>query len=764
MSNPFIKSPLTDNNLFAGRKSEISQIQHNLRKKSIPSLMFVGERGVGKTSLLNFAENYARYLGLVAVRINLTSADTNDIKHFFSRLFLQSCLKLIENGHLGGKDGYIHNILKKYQINISALEPEENIFETFYPNSKFTIESLTRDFIKVSSLVQDSGVEFKKLLILIDEVEKIYDSSEIIENIRFFIQNPDSFVSFIFSGDNSYQTKEWEKIFQTYRGVIQIIDIDNFQSHEDVEDYFTKLLTSVKWDVQKDIIEGEKFKDFSKTCFELFLLTRGKPAFISSIAYKMFDRYELNITRKLVFDRDLRQDLKLMLSESGSISTSAIGRIETLDEKYKSWIKYIFSCRWSQLDEFYHNIKFIFLNTDHYLTIEEFTSLVLFLQNDLKILALETDVEPNDTAPIGFALAKTKALLERRFEIYFGSNVDEATKLWLHIDGQYKFETRQPRFLLVRAIFSDFLTERYQIKHHEIEISDSYTPSFIKLIQHDYSDISDLDFYQIRGFYSLLKSAKNTKDKLNRTFLIITLSHENGIAKSYVCWATNFKNKLIQVDLSKIRIERWDSKFNSDYYFESVKLLISISKYVIDDTNFNKFENILLASSSYQVQRLVIDDKISDLVNFFEKEDNSIELENTIKIIYDSFINGIDIGIQGYNNLGFVYLHKEDFYKSELLLKKAYDIFSFDHFIKEIDGIKPALTLFNLCILHLKTNQVDSAKYYFDILCDLDLDPNWTISFLISPSIKDSQVEYTLFRDPVLASHIDVLGSVIRSF
>lgn len=763
MSNPFVKSPLTDNNLFAGRKSEISQIQHNLRKKSIPSLMLVGERGVGKTSLLNFAENYAKYVGVIAVRINLTSADSSDTKHFFSRLFLQSCLSLIENDHLGGKDGYIHNILKKYQIDISTLEPEENIFETFFPNTPFTIESLTRDFIKVSGLVQDSGVEFKKLLILIDEVEKIYDSSEIIENIRFFIQNPDSFVSFIFSGDKSYQTKEWEKIFQTYRGVIQIIDIDNFQSNEDVEDYFTKLLSSIKWDIQKDVIEGEKFKEFYKTCFDLFLLTRGKPAFISSIAYKMFERYELNITRKLVFDKDLRQDLKLMLSESGSISTSKISRIETLNETYKAWLKYLFSCRWSQLDEFYHNIKFIFLNTEHYLTQQEFTSMVDFLQNDLKILALESNVQPNDSAPIGFALAKPKGLLERRFEIYFGPNVDEASKLWLHIDGQYKFETRLPKFLLIRAIFSDFLTERYQVKHHEIEIPDSYFPSFIKMVQNDYSDISDLDFYQIRGFYALLKSAKNTKDKFNRTFIIITLSNENGSAKSYVCWATNFKNKLIHVELSKVRIEKWEAKFKSDFYFESARLLKSISKYVIEDSNLNKFENVLLASESYQVQRLVIDDKINDLVNYFEKEESSVELEDTIKIIYDSFVSGIDIGVQGFNNLGFVFLHKGDFEKSELLLKQAIEIFSFDNFTKEIEGIKPSLTLYNLCILYLKTNQIDKAENYYDILCDLDLDSNWTISFLISPSIKGNVVEYNLFRDPVLASHVDLLGSVIRS-
>lgn len=283
------------------------------------------------------------------------------------------------------------------------------------------------------------------------------------------------------------------------------------------------------------------------------------------------------------------------------------------------------------------------------------------------------------------------------------------------------------------------------------------------MVQNDYSDISDLDFYQIRGFYALLKSAKNTKDKFNRTFIIITLSNENGSAKSYVCWATNFKNKLIHVELSKVRIEKWEAKFKSDFYFESARLLKSISKYVIEDSNLNKFENVLLASESYQVQRLVIDDKINDLVNYFEKEESSVELEDTIKIIYDSFVSGIDIGVQGFNNLGFVFLHKGDFEKSELLLKQAIEIFSFDNFTKEIEGIKPSLTLYNLCILYLKTNQIDKAENYYDILCDLDLDSNWTISFLISPSIKGNVVEYNLFRDPVLASHVDLLGSVIRS-
>jgi hypothetical protein len=764
MSNPFVKSPLNDINLFAGRKSEINYIRYNLSKDIIPSLMFVGERGVGKTSLLNYSEKYAKFLGIISVRINLTSKDTENVKYFFARIFLQTCLKLIENNFLGGVGGIIHNILKKYQIDVSLLEAHEKMFETLLPNSYFTIESLISDFSTISQLMNESGKEFKKLIILIDEVEKIYDSQEIIENIRYFIQNPDSYVSFIFSGDKSYQTKQWEVIFQTYRGVIEIIDIDNFQSNQDVEDYFKKLLTSIKWDEAKDLVGGEKFKDFFKTCFELYLLTRGKPAFISSIAYKMYERYELKITKKLTFDKDLRQDLKLMLTNSGSIASSRIERIELLSDKYKAWVKYLFSCRFSRLDDFYHNIKYIFHGSNLFLTEDEFIHFIKHLFEESKILVLEAFNNESRPMPIGFVLSEKKNIFDRKYDIYFGDpDVAESTKFWLQIDGNFKFERRQPRLLLIRTIFTDFLTDQYQIRNHEIEIPEKFNSVITHLTSNSFSILENFEFSQVRAIYSLLTSAKNTKDKITRTFSIITLRYQNETSKSYLCWAVNYKNKLIQVNLGNASVEKWTSKFNSLNYFESGKINISITKDVIDNFDLANFENYLLTSNNDQFTWLVIGSKIEDLSRYFEKEENTLEFQETVDVLYNLFLKGVDISIQGCNNLGFCFLCKNDFEKAESLLMHAIMMFSQDNFTKEIDMIQPSLPLYNFCILCLKLKDFERADKYHKILSELEIDRQWEVGFLVLASVEDGELKFVLERDTILYEHIDVLGNLIQS-
>jgi AAA+ ATPase superfamily predicted ATPase len=80
MHNPFdFANPVNDPKLFAGRKSELEDIEYYLNHaKTAPraiNLALIGDRASGKTSLLNMIEGGARQRVFLPVRIDLDESD-----------------------------------------------------------------------------------------------------------------------------------------------------------------------------------------------------------------------------------------------------------------------------------------------------------------------------------------------------------------------------------------------------------------------------------------------------------------------------------------------------------------------------------------------------------------------------------------------------------------------------------------------------------------------------------------------------------------
>lgn len=113
-SNPFSRQPVRKTDQLAGRGKEIRTIQYYLGLTASgqnPHLALIGQRGVGKTSLLNGIEEIAAGLKLLPVRIDLNEQKVRSPGEFWYDLYATLILSLAKVGCWGGLHAPIYGDL-----------------------------------------------------------------------------------------------------------------------------------------------------------------------------------------------------------------------------------------------------------------------------------------------------------------------------------------------------------------------------------------------------------------------------------------------------------------------------------------------------------------------------------------------------------------------------------------------------------------------------------------------------------------------------
>lgn len=109
--NPYKRSPIKKLEDLAGRARERKTIRYYLSLTASghsPHLALIGERGIGKTSLLNGAETLARDLNLLPVRLDMNELKANSIGRFWYDLYQTLALSMAKAGCWGGVQGTIY--------------------------------------------------------------------------------------------------------------------------------------------------------------------------------------------------------------------------------------------------------------------------------------------------------------------------------------------------------------------------------------------------------------------------------------------------------------------------------------------------------------------------------------------------------------------------------------------------------------------------------------------------------------------------------
>ncbi|MBK8039639.1 MAG: ATP-binding protein [Verrucomicrobiaceae bacterium] len=109
--NPYKRSPIRRKEDLAGRTRELKSIRYYLGLTAAgqsPHLALIGQRGVGKTSLLNGAEGIAADLKLLTVRLDMNELKANSAWLFWHDLYQALALSMVKAGCWGGIHGTIY--------------------------------------------------------------------------------------------------------------------------------------------------------------------------------------------------------------------------------------------------------------------------------------------------------------------------------------------------------------------------------------------------------------------------------------------------------------------------------------------------------------------------------------------------------------------------------------------------------------------------------------------------------------------------------
>jgi hypothetical protein len=109
--NPYRRVPIKRLSDLSGRSQERKRLQYYLNLTASgdsPHVALIGERGIGKTSLLNAAEEIANEAKLLTVRIDLNELKARSIGRFWHDLYQALALSAAKKGCWGGEHGAIY--------------------------------------------------------------------------------------------------------------------------------------------------------------------------------------------------------------------------------------------------------------------------------------------------------------------------------------------------------------------------------------------------------------------------------------------------------------------------------------------------------------------------------------------------------------------------------------------------------------------------------------------------------------------------------
>ena len=103
--NPYTLGPIKKRDRLAGRSAELKEIEYYLELAQVgqsPHLALIGQRGVGKTSLLLAASELAEAHSLLPVAIDLNESKVRSVGVFWHDLYSTLTLAAANAGCWGG--------------------------------------------------------------------------------------------------------------------------------------------------------------------------------------------------------------------------------------------------------------------------------------------------------------------------------------------------------------------------------------------------------------------------------------------------------------------------------------------------------------------------------------------------------------------------------------------------------------------------------------------------------------------------------------
>ena len=211
--NPYSRQPVKQRRGLADRRIETDRIEYYLGltlARHSPHIALIGERGVGKTSLLNAAQTIADEKGLLTVRIDLNEDKASSPGRFWYDFYSTLLLAAGRAGCWGGSHGEIYRALFA-MIHMGQPAPIDMTVLQFPQIFAHHLSNLDAVNCVDALIVQDlqtvldeatKGLNLRGLAILIDEADCIGSNVSLLQMFRNIFQRIDS-VALVLAGTDA---------------------------------------------------------------------------------------------------------------------------------------------------------------------------------------------------------------------------------------------------------------------------------------------------------------------------------------------------------------------------------------------------------------------------------------------------------------------------------------------------------------------------------------------------------------------------------
>ncbi len=301
--------PVKSREIFAGRSGEISKIMEEMMKlkgerKINPIVAIIGERRVGKTSLLLRLDENCKQQSLISVIINIDDTMANDVWEFWKEIFY-GLLSITQDVGINIKSdepspmGFM--VQPSPQPDASKSLIIGNLkFITLYRIHLSAPQSVTLSYQIIKNDLNEFKEKFENAgydgtILMLDEAHKLLEPRDVKQHLRNVIQQTSSY-GVIFSGETTLG-RLFSDTSEPFFGQANIIRLENFVSLDDAAE--CALLP----------LDKEEIKLISPmTINYLANLSRGKPNQIRLICSSIYKRFmhgsqsDLNITVDVLDD------------------------------------------------------------------------------------------------------------------------------------------------------------------------------------------------------------------------------------------------------------------------------------------------------------------------------------------------------------------------------------------------------------------------------------------------------------------------------
>lgn len=710
--NPYdFANPVFKKSRFAGRRDVLDEIYYYVdlaTNSDHPiNLALLGERGSGKTSLLNIIEDHAKEKSICCVRVNLDESDVEDQFSFFIKLFEAILECAVKSGAFGGVNGDV------YQTHLSITNtlklPEDNAFMSFQFPVQYAqaVASSNQKVVHVRDNYISHDLKIIKdelnqpILLLLDECNVIESNTSILQKFRNIFMEQSGYMIVLSATPKLFPALD--TVFSPIVRQFKRIEIKEFEDEDDTEDCIVKPIHDSKIEFRSVFRKGNPRYLFG----ELHMLTNGKPYEIQLICHAMFRRVQQGRSKHMALElpvlKEVRRELaRLHRTEDNKV----IDAIEYLDKENLEALAVYFEGGVTQKDNEIAEYEYI-LNGETRIQREEYSK---YLE---KFVGL--GIFSKSEKGISFNGDQFDATYAK----YFAKESDVGL-----------FYTPMPAYISYVIRFRSIF---YEIDHllRFMFFSGEAESSLNSLIESMYKNNSDqvdlfknYEFEMIELFAAVVNSYEKGGKIINFNFKIL---NEDMRSLSYddFCYAEN-----------RIEVENALCEFFNPIKRRAQELDKDIELTVteIDLPSVEKLLQSLNRSENEKARKLLAEKYLRS----FYREYTDVKDRDKSRY-FASIVGGINTELDHThsNNLGYWYMVEGDYKQSEKLFTSVID--------SDLDDVNSTklISTYNLSMLHLKDNRLDETIALLDRVINTnrgESDIDLGASCLLKPIVNNREI------------------------